>query len=262
MRLPASPPSIASRTRPGSVLIDPASVRASATISSVPMTTSWLQAFAIWPEPSGPIWTIAVANAARTMRAASRSAASPPTISARVPSIAACSPPDIGASSGRPPASRTRRPIRDGVLWCDRRQVDDDRSRADAAGLIIPATTEASTSVASGGRERIMSVTSATSAAWRRPANSPRRALRLGRRADWTTRSIRHRRRCVTIGLPMTPRPIMPTTAVRPTRPTNVLHGQAGSPSRAAQRPELRHFPCRRPTLELGGDPMVDEQDG
>src|SRR6266568_1114883 len=101
--LPASPPP---RTRSAASVSTPWASRntiASATSSMMPATMSWFAALTVCPDPAGPTWTTVLPTALNTGAAASKSAAPPPTMIESAPSIAACSPPDTGASSTRYP---------------------------------------------------------------------------------------------------------------------------------------------------------------
>ena len=60
---------------------------------------TWLTALTAWPAPIGPTWVIVRPIAARTGRARSTSAASPPTKIVRVAFRAPSLPPETGAST-------------------------------------------------------------------------------------------------------------------------------------------------------------------
>ena len=61
---------------------------ASASSSMLPATMSWFAAFTVWPDPAGPTWTMVFPTASSTGLAASKSAASPPTMIDRLASTA------------------------------------------------------------------------------------------------------------------------------------------------------------------------------
>ncbi len=69
---------------------------------------TWLTALTAWPAPIGPTWVIVRPIAARTGRACSTSAASPPTKIVRVALRAPSLPPETGASTIRRPRSARR----------------------------------------------------------------------------------------------------------------------------------------------------------
>ena len=74
--------------------------------------TTWLQAFATWPAPLSPTWTMFRPIDLSSGNTRSKAATVPPTITDRVPSIAPCCPPDTGASSISTPFARSISAIR------------------------------------------------------------------------------------------------------------------------------------------------------
>ena len=107
-RLPANPPSRASRISDGSTPLRRARRTASATPSIVAPITTWLQALTTCPAPLEPTRTTFFPIASSTGSARSKWPASPPTMMLSVPSIAPFSPPDTGASSRPTPLSANR----------------------------------------------------------------------------------------------------------------------------------------------------------
>src|SRR5512139_2365249 len=114
MRLPAKPPSSASRILTGSTPLRRASRIASATPSKVSPTTIWLQHLTTWPAPWPPTWTMLLPSTSNSGRTFSKIGASPPTMMESVPSFAPVSPPDTGASSMCTPRSASAAAMRRG----------------------------------------------------------------------------------------------------------------------------------------------------
>ena len=93
---------------------------ASASSSMLPATMSWFAAFTVWPDPAGPTWTMVFPTASSTGLAASKSAASPPTMIDRLASTAPGSPPLTGACPGSTPAVANRiRPLVCAIAMAD-----------------------------------------------------------------------------------------------------------------------------------------------
>ena len=85
-----------------------ASRDASARATSVPATTSWLQALVSAPAPTGPIRVMVVPRTSSTGRTRSKTSSSPPHMIDKVPSSAFATPPDRQASTTSTlPASRS-----------------------------------------------------------------------------------------------------------------------------------------------------------
>ena len=126
--LPARPPPSTSSAASVSTPYASRNTIASASSSMLPATMSWLAALTVCPEPAGPTWTIVLPTASSTGLAASKSAASPPTMIDRLASIAPASPPLTGASSTRSPRCAARLGHPDGDVRPDRAHVDVERA--------------------------------------------------------------------------------------------------------------------------------------
>ena len=212
-RDPAYPPDSsdhnASRSRPERS----ASTVASPSAMIVAETTSWLQALATSPAPSGPSRT-GVPQGASTSAATAASSGAPPSMIERVPAIAPSSPPETGQST-----TRTRPSV-----WSETRSANARTAGAEEVKPMRMSRSPASASspsgpssmASNGGRSgSIMSRTSTLEASSRgvcaqeAPAAS---SSGCGRRA-WMTSRPCAASRWSDMGRPMAPRPTTPTVA-------------------------------------------------
>ncbi|KEY85268.1 hypothetical protein PC358_22510 [Pseudomonas capeferrum] len=95
----AKPPAKASAISVASTPDCSANATTSAITKALQATIIWLQALVTWPAPTAPMCVTRWPRACSTGSARCKSAASPPTMMAKVPASAPGVPPDTGASS-------------------------------------------------------------------------------------------------------------------------------------------------------------------
>ena len=214
MGLAAQPPSMASRTSAGSTPEPSAIASASATAPIVATTMSWLQAFATAPAPTAPQCTTRDPSVSSTGPARWNAAGSPPAIIDKVPSAAACGPPETGTSRYAIPAAAIAAPAAMASAG-DSVDVSTTVSPSRAAATTPAGPSRTVRTAAASGRLRTM--TSAASATWaavstvRDPVASA--AARAVGDLVVAMTSQPARRSVAVMALPITPRPTTPTVA-------------------------------------------------
>ena len=219
-----------------------------------PARITWLTALTAWPAPIGPTWVIVVPSAARTGRARSTSAASPPTKIVRVAFCAPSLPPETGRVDHRQPALGEPRGEVPAARRRDRRAVDDERAGRGARRRRRPGRTGPPRRPACPRRRsrRCRPRRPRRPAGWPRARRRARRARRRGPGVRFQPVTAKPARaRLAAIAAPIVPRPRNATRCRFGRHGGIVVDGHAAR--RSPYKTRTRDWRSRSRQHELGG---------